>query len=176
MCCIIIVPRNQNIPSEDTLRQVYSHNGDGMGFVSETNYFRTFNFEDFMYELEKVPIGENIIIHFRWATHGSVKLSNCHPFVGYAQGDEYFFAHNGVLPISSKNDMTDSEICFREKILPAIRRLGYENAKKYIEKWRGGSRFAIMKPDGDIETFGSFQYFNGCLFSNFHWTRNKRIS
>lgn len=176
MCCIIIVPRNQEVPSEGVLRQVYDHNKDGMGFVSETNYFRTFDFEEFLYELRQVPTSENIIIHFRWATHGSVKLSNCHPFVGYAQGREYFFAHNGVLPISSKNDKTDSEICFRERILPVIRRLGFENARKYIDQYRAGSRFAIMMPNGDIETFGDYQNFQGCLYSNFHWAHYKRIS
>ncbi len=172
MCCIIIVPRHTEIPSETVLKQVYAHNRDGMGFVSETNYFRTFDFNEFVDELQKVPTSENIIIHFRWATHGSVKIANCHPFVGYASGKEYFFAHNGVLPIPSKNDKTDSEICFRERILPAIRRLGFEGAKKYIDHERNGSRFAIMRSDGEVELFGNYQYLQGCLFSNFRWAGN----
>lgn len=176
MCCIIIVPRGREIPSENILKQVYAHNRDGMGFASETMYFRTFDFAAFVEELKKVPVNENIIIHFRWATHGSVKLSNCHPFVGYASGKEYYFAHNGVLPIPSKGDKTDSEICFREKVLPAIRRFGFEGAKKHIDQWRSGSRFAIMMPNGEVELFGNYQYLQGCLYSNFHWANNRRIS
>lgn len=47
-------------------------------------------------------------MHFRFATHGSVRNRNCHPF----RDGDLFFAHNGVLPYPSVGDRTDSEFAF----------------------------------------------------------------
>ena len=80
MCVIVIKPAGHDLPSKSELRKAYEHNSDGCGFVSETATYKSLDFEDFYGHLRKVSRDENCIIHFRWATHGSVCVRNCHPF------------------------------------------------------------------------------------------------
>ena len=149
------------MPSKRLLKAMYAKNPDGMGFVSESDYFRTMDFEEFYKRLKNVPDEENCIIHFRWATHGSIKVSNCHPF----HENGVYFAHNGILSIPSVNDKTDSEICFRNKIMPMIEVFGLDECEEYIDRLRESSRFAIMK-DGEIHMYGCYQEMDGIYYSN----------
>lgn len=90
MCVIIYVPKGVELPSKDELRAAYNRNHDGCGFVSKSDHYRSLNFESFLKRLLKRKIDEDVIIHFRLATHGSVSIKNCHPFrIG-----DYWFAHN----------------------------------------------------------------------------------
>ena len=95
MCVIIVCPKGIALPSVDELKAAYMRNPDGCGFVSESDHYKSLHFSTFIRRLMKRDINENVIIHFRFATHGSVCVKNCHPF--YKAG--YWFAHNGVLPI-----------------------------------------------------------------------------
>lgn len=168
MCVCIYKPAGVKMPSCDTLFQCYSANRDGMGFATPTKIFHSLNYVKFMDALKDVKTAEPCIIHFRWATHGSVKTSNCHPF---KRGDVKF-AHNGVLPIASKNDKTDSEIAFVNIIYPAIQINGFRSAEadRVIQDTAGTSRFAIMK-GSDVELFGDWFKVDGCLYSNLNWQR-----
>ena len=71
--------------------------------------------------IKRYPIkSKNVIAHIRKATHGTVALENCHPFVRELWGHYWVFAHNGDLkdfapklagayhPVGS----TDSEYAF----------------------------------------------------------------
>lgn len=180
MCCIIIVPKNVEIPSRKTLLQVYDANPDGIGFACDSMIYKTLDFEAFYNRVKQIPKEENLVIHFRWATHGSVCLENVHPFVE----DGTVFFHNGVLPIASKNDMTDSEICFREILMPSIKQKGIKRSERLINAQRGSSRFVLMQ-GGRIYHYGDFTSVNGCLYSNMRWVqyercfspfRNRRVS
>lgn len=151
------------MPSRRELLAASICNPHGFGFVTKKTCFKTTSFEEFYNELKKVKTSEACIIHMRYATHGSVKAENCHPF--HCNG--VFFAHNGVLPIASKNDMTDSEIAFREMFMPVINKYGFKSKKlnEEVEKIIGWSKFAFMK-DGHIRAFGNFTEHNGVLYSN----------
>lgn len=144
-------------------------NPHGCGFATKDKVFKSLNFVAFCNELHKVKKEEACLIHFRFATHGSVCVDNCHPFYDGETGIS--FAHNGVLDIESKDDKTDSEIFFREKVLPTIKKFGIESRKTYnvIEKWRGSSKFAFLTSSGEIFKFGTFVEKYGCLFSNKRW-------
>ena len=162
MCCLIVKPRGVEMPDYDTLRCVALANPDGFGFVSETQYHRSMSFESLYAKLKQVPKSENCIIHMRYATHGSKKVANCHPFVQ----EGYFFAHNGVLPIESKNDKTDSEICFKEEIMPVVKAVGLSKASRFITNLtRGTSKFAIMH-SGKVSMYGHFEKMDGVYYSN----------
>jgi len=161
MCVICYKPRGVKAPSFPLLKKMAAANPHGFGFVSESACYRTLEFYEFYKQLKKVSVNENCIIHFRWATHGSVKIENCHPFFY----DGIYFAHNGVLPIDSENDMTDSEICFRRYIAPAIKRYGVTRAENAINAHRFNSRFAIMT-DGEVYLYGEFLTYKGLFFSN----------
>lgn len=163
MCVIIVCPRGVDIPSKKMLQQAKSINRHGFGFVSESKYFRSMDFEEFYRELKGVSKSENVIIHMRYATHGSVKLSNCHPF--FYKG--FYFAHNGILDVRPINDMTDSETAFRTKIFKYIIKYGYDS-EKFDCKCRslvGSSRFAFMR-NGDIKLIGAYYKIGGAYYSN----------
>lgn len=57
--------------------------------------------------------------HARISTHGSNRLENCHGFEVGGSGGQSIIAHNGILPIKSVDDKTDSEI-FAEEILGGL--------------------------------------------------------
>lgn len=163
MCCICICKRNGSRPNDGELRRMAIYNPHGFGFVSETMNYKTVNFEAFLKRFHKVPKNENAIIHFRYATTGTVRKRNCHPF----REDDIWFAHNGVLTIPTKGDITDSEAAFRGYIMPAVRLFGFDSPemRHVVDAIIGNSKFAFMK-DGEITTFGGFTYWGDRLYSN----------
>ena len=165
MCVICIKNRGVEMPTDDILKLMYMANREGCGFCTPTLSYKGLSFDSFMKKIRQVKRDEPCLIHFRLATHGSVKTSNCHPF--YDRQTNTFFMHNGVLGISAKKDMTDSETAFREYFLPVIRTYGLysRELKETVSKIIGGSRFAFMQ-DGDLRVFGDFQEYRGLYFSN----------
>lgn len=168
MCVLVVKPQGAKMPDYKTLVKMKNANPDGFGYASKSTNFKTMDFTKFMYLLGKVDEKEACIIHFRLATHGSIKKSNCHPF--YDKDTDTYFAHNGILPFSSKNDKTDSEICFRERLVPVIKKYGFNSnaVKECVESVIGGSKFALMKGN-KIRMFGHFTEIDGVLYSNTRW-------
>lgn len=166
MCVIIAKRAGQPIPPNYMLEFAHRYNPHGCGFASTRHAYKGLDFKRFMQELAKVGDDEMCIIHFRYATHGSVCNANCHPF---KSGDVYF-AHNGVLPIESKHDMTDSEIAFKDTIMPAVVKYGYASngVHDVISGIIGGSRFAMLK-GGHMILYGHFVDVNGYMCSNDHF-------
>lgn len=159
------------MPDLSLLLAMRRYNPNGQGFVAETRTWKGVAFDRFVDELDMVGDDENCIIHFRFATCGSVKDQNCHPF----SQNGVSFAHNGCLPIRACNDMTDSETAFRRMLMPAIEKYGYGSKEmdRAVDKVIGGSRFAFMK-DGEIRTYGPFVRLDGLLFSNLNFMRWQR--
>ena len=168
MCVIIVKRKGVEMPSEHILRAAYRANSDGMGVVSSMGRMRTLNFCKFMDHIRGISKEDSCVIHFRLATHGSVRIANCHPF---KQGNLYFF-HNGILPVRPYIGRTDSETAFTEMLYPVIRERGLDSAEALsaIESIRGCSRFAFYE-DGEITTFGDFEDIDGVLYSNLRFMR-----
>ena len=169
MCVIIYKPKGEFLPNSRIIKACGMANRHGFGFATPTKYFKSLNFEAFRHELEKVRYDEPCIIHFRLATHGSIKKANCHPF---RRGD-VVFAHNGILDIEPYRDMTDSETAFRFHLYPVIRQYGLQSDEtdKAVSEVIGGSRFAIMQGE-EVRLFGIYEEINGCYYSNlrfFHY-------
>lgn len=154
------------MPSNKTLRSAYSANRHGCGFASTNHAFKSLDYAEFIDHISEVDDSEACIIHFRLATHGSIKQSNCHPF---KKGDIYF-AHNGILNVSPKRDKTDSETAFVDFIYPAIKRYGIDSdeTEHVISRIIGCSKFAIMAAGShNVKTYGDFiRQADGCLYSN----------
>lgn len=167
MCVIIISPAGHSLPTKTELRMAYNRNHDGCGFVSESDHYKSLDFDDFYARLKKVPKDENCIIHFRWATHGKVSLANCHPF--YDEASDTWFMHNGILPITPYKGKTDSETAFRKYLAPTI--LKYGLYSRELQTVAGNiidsSKFAFMQK-GQIKTFGRFIEYKGCYYSNLY--------
>ena len=165
MCVIICKNKGVSMPTEHELRQAFECNPHGIGFVSSNGiYWRGMDFEEFYKALQGVGIEDACIIHFRYATHGSHKVSNCHPF---KMGDIYF-AHNGVLPVRTQKDMTDSETVFQNILYPAAKMFGFATPdfNRVVNNNLWSSKFAFMK-DGRIKIYGRWiREDNGLLWSN----------
>lgn len=104
----------------------------------------------------------SMFIHARIKTHGSERLENCH---GWRENG-LIFAHNGILSIRNRNDMTDSETFFRDIFSPAYKVGGWKLGEKTIEAIIGTSKFVFMDDKGSIHHYGDYIEDNGLLYSN----------
>lgn len=167
MCIIIAKPQGAEMPPLRTLSYCSLRNPDGFGFAVPGRIFKTMNFDDFYAELTATITPDMpAILHFRYATHGRLCESNCHPFRDNRTGVS--FAHNGVLPIKPYKGKTDSETAFRKLILPQIRTAGFgsEEMTEAVLGIIGPSRFAFLSDSGEIRLYGHYIENDGCFYSN----------
>ena len=166
MCVIIYKPAGVELPSKELLTRAQRINPHGCGLCSPTVTYKGLSFGSFLKNLNKVPKEEPLLIHFRFATQGSVRKGNCHPF--YDEDTKTYFMHNGVLSgFLPHKDMTDSEQCFRWIFVPYLKKHGLESekTKEEIKYQIGFSKFAFMQGD-KVTLFGDFIYRDGLYFSN----------
>lgn len=171
MCVIIIKEKGVDVPSKDFLKKAFNTNSHGAGYATDKGkFFKTLSFETFYTHLKNnVKKGDACIIHFRLATHGSIKASNCHPFKGKAKGvGDVFFAHNGILDIKSRKNKTDSELCFRHILLPIMNATGgySESLDIAVEGVIGSSKFCMVDKSGVVHKWGQWIKHDGLLLSN----------
>ena len=167
MCVIIVKPSGVAMPSDKMLKAAYNANPHGCGLATPSTFYKGLAYRSFKETLSKVSIGEPCIIHFRLATHGSIKRANCHPF---NRGDVWF-AHNGILNIKPQGDMTDSETALQTIIAPAIEAYGWNSpeANDIINRTCGYSRFALMRKN-EVLLFGQYIHaLDGCYYSNYRF-------
>lgn len=166
MCIICVKPAGVQIPPMAILTRCAALNPHGFGFATKDRVFKTLDPKEFFKELKTIKKSETAILHFRYATHGSIKIENCHPFRDDKTGVS--FAHNGILGIRPINDMTDSETAFRTRILPTIREYGFGSDEFILENYNiiGCSRFAYINQDGEYSMYGHFVHHRGCWYSN----------
>lgn len=157
------------MPPQGTLKRCAEANPDGFGFATKDRVFKTLSYKEFCRELKTISKDEAAILHFRYATHGSIKKDNCHPFRDSKTGIS--FAHNGVLSIVPYKDMTDSETAFRGLFVPTIREHGLYSDElcEKVFSIIGGSRFAFIDKDGETRLFGRFTKHLDYWFSNLNW-------
>jgi hypothetical protein len=104
------------------------------------------------------------VIHARIATHGTIKLANTHCWID--EPTAMAFAHNGILSLSNRDDMTDSETFFRDIFLPIYSVYGWDKAELAINACIGTSKFAFLKANGELRVFGNYNELKGVLYSN----------
>ncbi|MEY8019178.1 class II glutamine amidotransferase [Mycobacterium servetii] len=106
--------------------------------------------DEFVEARERYPDGP-ALFHSRWATHGSVRVDNVHPFlVGGSR--RTVVAHNGILPKGAHplagDDRSDTRK-FAEEILPRqYRRLDRAGVQRALSRWCGlGNKLVILTVD-----------------------------
>ena len=151
------------MPPKEIIEAAAFYNPHGFGFCTPNKFYKTLSFNAFIKNIKKIDKNEPAILHFRYATHGSIKRKNCHPF----KNENIFFAHNGVVNVKPINDMTDSETLFKTDVMNCINKYGfnYKKLEKTLKPYSGYSKFAIMK-NAQIKTFGEFTELDGYLYSN----------
>lgn len=172
MCILLVKKEGVKSPSKATLQQCFKSNPDGAGFavrINEKIYLHKglMTFSDFwnVYKAYKNIEKYDVLIHFRIATHGTVCEANTHPFNIL---DGFVGAHNGVLPIKSVNNLTDSEIFFTNICKPIIQKFGFLNPllSNVINVAIGSSKIALLSAKEGIQHFGNFIEEEGVLYSN----------
>lgn len=103
--CIAIFQNAGNIISDDEFYNCWCANPDGGGFayITPTGEIKVQHYMKYkkMYAAYRAAMevhGDTspFLVHFRIATHGSVDLSNCHPF---KVNDNQVLIHNGMIPV-----------------------------------------------------------------------------
>jgi hypothetical protein len=118
--CIAIYKPEDKILSLATLKECYTSNPDGAGFMYAENKKLHiekgfFSFQSF-YDAFKKHEHKQAVIHFRIKTHGKIDTTNCHPF---AVNNAIGFVHNGI--ISGFGDANHSDtIGFNQSILQPL--------------------------------------------------------
>ena len=168
MCVIVYIPKNQTLDDE-IIRACHRANPDGMGMCSPSVSYRGMSIDTLLRSVHERPTDEPCLLHFRLATHGSIKRGNCHPFLDNSTNT--WFMHNGILNIDPKGDMTDSETAFREILAPEIQTHGLrsDGLRYAVKQIIGSSRFAFMQGD-DVMLWGKYEKWMGCWFSNLRFT------
>jgi hypothetical protein len=88
------------------------------------------------------------MFHARWATHGAVNESNCHPFP-VAGRDDLLMGHNGILSCTptAKDPRSDTRLFADEILMRRFRHLDSRKTRKRLESWLGGSKLVILTTD-----------------------------
>lgn len=165
MCVIAYIPKGtQTLPTE-IVKAMYRANPHGCGIVTPTDHYKGMSLSALLRHLQKRDPSQPCLMHFRLATHGSIKRANCHPF--YDKQSDTWFMHNGILDIIPTGDMTDSETAFREILVPEIVGHGLlsDNVRYAVQSVIGGSRFAFMQGE-NVCLYGHYERWLGCWFSN----------
>ena len=76
MCIIICKPEGVKMPPMAIIARCAALNPHGFGFATKDRIYKTLSFEDFKREIKTIRKDETAILHFRYATHGSIKASN----------------------------------------------------------------------------------------------------
>lgn len=182
MCVIAIKQRNVQYPSYERVQNMCDNNDDGFAIVyhvqgEPVKQYRTLNKDKFLNKYREITSTYNsedvaLFIHARIKTHGSEKLDNCHGWIDDDLG--IAFAHNGILSIKNRGDLTDSETFFRDIFVPIFKIGGWDLGIKAINAVIGTSKFVFMDFHGDITHFGVYiTGDDGILYSNNSYSYKK---
>ena len=173
MCIIAIKKKNVKFPEVSTIKSMCDNNPDGFAIVYHitgkgVSVMRSLDSADvyktyrnlLRYSYKKV----SFFMHARIKTHGTININNCHGW----KSDEcrLWFAHNGILKIDNRDDMTDSETYLRDIFTPAYLYGGWKAAERTINACIGTSKFVFMNEDGHIKHYGNYIDDGGMLYSN----------
>lgn len=136
--CVIIDNQNGATISRTHAERAIDHNPDGFGVVWLDAPFgrRVQKTLDADKAFCWITSARPCVIHCRYATHGSVKRENCHPF---PLGPDRYLAHNGIVnAVTQIGDETDSEAVAR-----MLSTLTTPQALRILTKL-SGQRFALL--------------------------------
>lgn len=163
MCIIALKFKGSDFPIAQTISNCMDSNRDGFAIAwnenGRLNVFKTMDASEMLEKYRHVssldPATTGMVFHARIATHGSKKVENCHLWTD--KSGRLAFAHNGMLHnVEVHDDMTDSEVFFRDYFLPVMEKCGPKVARRVADAIRGSSKFALINDKGDILPMGEY--------------------
>jgi hypothetical protein len=195
VCLALYKPRKVKLHRHE-MATAFANNPDGAGFayydpaeekvIIVKGYFEFREFWDAYIEITDNQ-KYDVIMHFRWATHGTTNYDNCHPF---ALKDGALI-HNGIIDLEETSyskwpasagrwaddgavSRSDTRI-FCEDYIQNMGAKELEAARRLIEDKIGWSKLVTIHDDGTVmifnETKGSWK--NGCWYSNDSYKAHK---
>ncbi len=179
MCLIIYKPAG--VPWNNTaITNAFENNPDGAGLMfpqdGKVRIERAFWTTDLLFE----HLGENdltdkaAVLHFRWATHGKVDVTNCHPFPVQARPSHLCtlstrlgVVHNGIIPgMESKAAYSDTLQFITHTLVNLKAHIGKVWFSRFLAN-ATNSKFAFMAGDGVVTLVGKFVEEGGLWYSNY---------
>jgi hypothetical protein len=164
--CLIVQGKVKDILRLD-LKSAWNCNPHGAGIVIPNKMpiaiKGLMSYENFLSRLRKISASKNVVVHFRYATHGKVNIANSHPhFVDRTS----WLVHNGVingLGASGANGRSDSA-----HLANILGRLAIADRLALLDSYSSNQRF-ILVTGKQIDVFGNFTDQCGVLLSNTYW-------
>lgn len=169
MCIICVKPSGISMPSSKILSNCWQDNKDGAGLCynkegsNEVCIVKGFmKLKALKMKLSELSLtdNDNVVIHFRFATHGLVDAGNCHPFPLSASINDLrcvegvfdtAVAHNGVFGSMSAHETLSDTQKFIRGILAntaVINNLDNVAVQELISGYCGtSSKLAILRPN-----------------------------
>ena len=194
MCVIIAKKKDDRLPTIDELKNCYTRNPDGAGFmytrdgvvVIDKGYMTMESFINrYMHLLNRYNDFKNkaLVIHCRIGTAGTNSKQNTHPYPVTSSIKKLHktystcklgIAHNGIIHDYNPSkdctlDVNDTQL-FISTFLSSL----YNNFSKFYHnqhildaiEYISGSKFAILNGEDELVTIGDFIEKDGLLFSN----------
>lgn len=165
MCVIIYKPADVMLSLKD-LEQAYAHNADGVGIAVRVPgkihvKKHVWTLAEFMGEWQAVA-DQEVLLHFRYATLGTVNAANCHPFVV----GPLVVAHNGHIQGYGTKTISDTRQWCEKWLAPLVRkRRTAQDIASAIRTNFPLQRFALLPVHGEPELIGG-SWHEGAWFSN----------
>jgi len=168
MCLLIVKEKGIHKVPSDHLMNGWNANSDGVGvawtkgdgFVSFKKFLEYSDFKKFCKTAEFTGKEKDyaMMYHFRWATHGSVKLQNVHPFVLSSSPHDILktegkarsvVGHNGIISnvwADLHTDFSDTMVFVRDILASKAIRENMEDdaVQELLENFIYWSKIAIL--------------------------------
>lgn len=190
MCIIVYKPAGIPLPNYNILFNCFDSNPDGTGYMYQDHNSKKviinkgfMSFDSFITAIENLSnnidiTASNLVMHFRYATQGSINSANCHPFpitdkVKQLQQSTITantaMVHNGVIPFCSdynnKNKLSDTQIFIRDYLSKMDNSTLFNPAVLALIEESTSSKFIFMD-NSRIEMLGRFIEDKGIFYSN----------
>lgn len=186
MCIIAAKPTGIDLPTKDIFDSCFTSNKDGIGFAYNLPGERPtiskgmFTVKSLMENIDDHGITKehNLVVHFRFGTHGKKDAGNCHPFpISTSFKDmrvldcecDCAVSHNGIFGSMPRSDKYSDTMKFVGGILASpdlINNLNTPSIKELIRGYCGtSSKLSFLTKDG-ITNIGEWELEEGISYSN----------
>lgn len=162
MCLLAYKPRTIEFPAK-WAEAAWGHNPDGFGACwyaeGKLNLRRTLIEAEVPFILAECK-DHDAVLHWRFGTHGSKALDNCHPY----EAGHYVLAHNGVCTVPITNPLKSDSWHVGQLIKNiAKKKFAVRIIQSYTGKWA-----LIDKRNQQVTLIGKFDEKEGIKLSNLY--------